>query len=196
MSNSGVHAVLPQAIVMVDKFHVRRMGNQAIDEFRRSFNRSRETGDVLRKKAAGAKKDAYLFRKRERDLTVQEHFFLDGWIKNIPELGEAWQPYILNYFGHRITNAFTESLNSVIRVMNRMGRSYSFEALRAKMLFSRGAHKTALRKPAFKRQNRFEDRFEAMVGYATMHRMAAEPETVNYGVDVGKLAALIESGGI
>ena len=88
MSNSGVHAVLPQAIAMVDKFHVRRMGNQAIDEFRRSFNR-RETGDVLRKKAAGAKKDAYLFRKRERDLTVQERFFLDGWIKNIPELGEA-----------------------------------------------------------------------------------------------------------
>ena len=231
-------AVLPQAIVVVDKFHVQRMGNQAIDEFRRSLNR-RETGDVLRKKAAGAKKDAYLFRKRERDLTVQERFFLEGWIKNIPELGEAWQlkeayyaiydaptreeaarryqswasevtpefqpafgdiltawrnwqPYILNYFDHRITNAFTESLNSLIRVMNRMGRGYSFEALRAKILFSRGAHKTALRKPAFKRQSRFE----AMVGYATMHRMAAEPETVNYGVDVGKLAALIESGGI
>ena len=37
-----------------------------------------------------------------------------------------WQPYILNYFDHPvnqpITNAYTESLNSLIRVMNRLGK--------------------------------------------------------------------------
>ena len=44
-------------------------------------------------------------------------------------------------FEHPVTNAYTESLNSLIRVMNRPGRGYSFEALRAKILFTEGAHK-------------------------------------------------------
>ena len=38
-----------------------------------------------------------------------------------------WQPYILAYFDHPVTNAYTESLNSLIRVMNRLGRGYSWE---------------------------------------------------------------------
>ncbi len=45
-------------------------------------------------------------------------------------------PEILNYFQHPVTNAYTESLNNLIRVMNRLGRGYSFEALRAKILFT------------------------------------------------------------
>ena len=51
-----------------------------------------------------------------------------------------WQPFILNYFEHPVTNAYTESLNSLTRVMNRLGRGYSFEALRAKILFTEGIH--------------------------------------------------------
>jgi hypothetical protein len=39
-----------------------------------------------------------------------------------------WQPFTLNYFEHPVTNAYTESLNSLIRVMNRLGHGYSFEA--------------------------------------------------------------------
>ncbi|MFX8262299.1 transposase, partial [Acinetobacter baumannii] len=63
-----------------------------------------------------------------------------------------WQPFILNYFEHPVTNAYTESLNSLIRVMNRLGRGYSFEALRAKILFTEGAHKKSLVKPKFERR--------------------------------------------
>jgi hypothetical protein len=48
---------------------------------------------------------------------------------------DNWRPEVFNYFEHRITNAFTESLNGLVRVANRMGRGYSFEAIRAKMLF-------------------------------------------------------------
>jgi len=36
-----------------------------------------------------------------------------------------------------VTNAFTESMNSVIRVADRRGRGYDFEVLRARVLFSR-----------------------------------------------------------
>jgi transposase len=61
-------------------------------------------------------------------------------------------PFILNYFEHPVTNAYTESLNSLIRVMNRLGRGYSFEALRAKILFTEGAHKHKLSRPKFERR--------------------------------------------
>ena len=51
-----------------------------------------------------------------------------------------------------MTNAYTESLNSLIRVMNRL-RGYSFEALRAKILFTEGAHKHKLSRPKFERRH-------------------------------------------
>jgi transposase len=51
---------------------------------------------------------------------------------------DNWRPEIMAYFDHPITNAYTESLNNLIRVMNRLGRGYSFEAVRAKILFAEG----------------------------------------------------------
>ncbi|WP_297463323.1 ORF6N domain-containing protein, partial [Ferrovum sp.] len=67
-------------------------------------------------------------------LTNDEHESLRSQFatSNAGRGGRRYSPY-----------AFTESLNSLIQVMNRMGRGYSFEALRAKILFSRGAHKSA-----------------------------------------------------
>ncbi|MDP3538819.1 MAG: transposase [Azonexus sp.] len=48
-----------------------------------------------------------------------------------------WKTYILNYFDdERITNAFTESFNAKIRRVYRDGRGYTFERLRAKVLFT------------------------------------------------------------
>ncbi|MBK5491897.1 transposase [Bacillus sp. TH13] len=62
-----------------------------------------------------------------------------------------WHEEIFNYFEHPITNAYTESLNSLIRVMNGMGRGYSFEALRARILFTEGVQKKA--KPLYQREH-------------------------------------------
>jgi transposase len=39
-------------------------------------------------------------------------------------------------FDHTITNAYTKSLNNLIRVMNRLGRGHNFEALWAKILLA------------------------------------------------------------
>ncbi len=61
-------------------------------------------------------------------------------------------PEILAYFDHPVTNAYTESLNSLIRVMNRLGRGYSFEALRAKLLFAEGALKPTNSHSKFERR--------------------------------------------
>ncbi len=61
-----------------------------MNELRRSLSRSKDA-DRLRRKAARVKKDAYLFRKREKGLDDSEHLILDGWLRSIPELGEAWR---------------------------------------------------------------------------------------------------------
>ncbi len=48
---------------------------------------------------------------------------------------ENWKPEIFNYFDFPVTNAYTEAVNGLTKVANRLGRGYSFEAIRAKMLF-------------------------------------------------------------
>jgi transposase len=233
----AVREMLPDASVVVDKFHVLRMANQSMDELRRSLSRS-GNADRLRQKAAGAKKDAYLFRKREKDLDDSERLILDGWLQNIPELAEAWrlkegfygiydaddkkgasqryrewaasvspecqsafqpiltawknwEPYILAYFDHQVTNAFTESLNSLIRVTNRMGRGYSFEVLRAKILFTRGTHKKTLQRPKFRREH---PAMEGFFRYAMMEPLEGSPSETNYGVDLRLLAEVLDTG--
>lgn len=62
-----------------------------------------------------------------------------------------WHDGIFNYFDHRITNAYTESLNNLVRVTNRLGRGYSFDALRAKILFTEGIKKDI--RPKYSKRN-------------------------------------------
>jgi transposase len=58
-----------------------------------------------------------------------------------------WEEEIFNYFIVPITNAYTVSLNRLIKTMNHVvGRGYSFEALRAKILFTQGYRKTKKKK--------------------------------------------------
>lgn len=112
------------------------------------------------------------------------------------DLVRAWDnsaPWILGYFDHPITNAYTESLNNLIRVMNRLGRGYSFEALRAKILFSEGAHKIVKPKPKFERRAPDNDRFLASYSLYTPSTQKEEPGK-NYGADISTLARMIEAG--
>lgn len=46
-----------------------------------------------------------------------------------------WRAEILAYFDHPITNAYTEAVNGVAKTINRAGRGYTFEVLRARLLF-------------------------------------------------------------
>lgn len=58
-----------------------------------------------------------------------------------------WKPEVLAYFEHRATNACTEALNGIAKNINRNGRGYSFEAIRAKLLYSKTLQKE--RRPAY-----------------------------------------------
>lgn len=60
-----------------------------------------------------------------------------------------WEKEIFNYFNSPFTNAYTESLNRLIKTTNNVGRGYSFEALKAKILFTQGYRKIK-RKKKFK----------------------------------------------
>lgn len=46
-----------------------------------------------------------------------------------------WTEDILSYWDFPVTNAYTEAVNGVAKVINRDGRGYSFEVLRARWLF-------------------------------------------------------------
>jgi transposase len=54
-----------------------------------------------------------------------------GAIRNL----KRWMPYILNWIGAPMTNGFTESMNEKIKLVEKVGRGYSFDTLRYKALF-------------------------------------------------------------
>jgi transposase len=49
---------------------------------------------------------------------------------------------IFNYFDCPITNGYTEAMNGVMKAANRLGRGYSYEVIRAKLLFSKIARQS------------------------------------------------------
>lgn len=93
-----------------------------------------------------------------------------------------WEPHILAYFDHRYTNAATEAINGIAKLINKMGRGYSFRAIRAKMLFTAGARKPRL--PIFSRTGWGDDR---------MGMVIAEPMP-DLGADISILSTLIREG--
>jgi transposase len=175
-----INMLLPQAEVVVDKFHVLKLASKCFDDFRRSRGKELEPDQAL-----GIKRDAWLLRTRFHRLTASQRILLDAWLKNVPLLEQAyllreafydiyeydkrdeaekqlalwkkkiegpmadiytplltavtnWKPEIFNYFEHKITNAYTEALNGLIDQVNHAGRGYSFEAIRAKMIYFHG----------------------------------------------------------
>lgn len=48
-----------------------------------------------------------------------------------------WRTEILAVFDYPISNAYTEALNGVAKTINRQGRGYTFEVLRARLLFGK-----------------------------------------------------------
>lgn len=232
-------ALLPQAKVIVDKFHVLRMANTAMEQIRKNLRAS-----LPMRQRHGLMHDRVILLKRGHELTTQERFLLDNWCSLHPALGEAyrlkeqffavydapnkieaarhyeewessipqpqlavfspiitawgnWHNEILRYFDHPITNAYAESLNNLIRVMNRIGRGYSFEALRAKILFTEGPQKHKAALPKFERVNRRKPfvATRAMSAFSYDAPVWDDDEPArNLGVDIDRLAAMIEKG--
>jgi transposase len=104
-----------------------------------------------------------------------------------------WEAETFAYFQHPVTNAYTEALNGVIRVVNRVGRGYSFEVLRAKMLFAHGRHAKRT-VPIIRERPEFGERVAGFLGTgAHPHYPSTRPSEVEeLGVPLSVLADLIE----
>lgn len=228
----AINTVLPQARIVIDKFHIVRMANQCLEAVRKDLR-----AQLTPRQRKGLMHDRFVLLKRREDISDEEYLKLSGWTVNYPVLGAAydakeafygiwdmdnrrdaegayeiwreglpaeieeafkpiltavgnWRAEIFNYFDHPITNAYTESLNNLIRVMNRLGRGYSFEALRAKFLFTEGVHAT--KKPKYpKRGPTMED---STFAYKAFSQNIDLDQETNFGARISTLTALIENG--
>jgi len=229
----AVYSALPQAFVVVDKFHVLKMANSALEVIRKGIR-----ADLTPKQARGLMHDRFILLKREDKLEPFQRLILETWTKNFPALGDAyrakeeffaiydamtipeakaaydrwraslspaiseafkplvtamsnWETEIMNYFEHPVTNAYTECLNGLIRVIECSGRGYSFDALRSKILYTAGAHKKVV--PPFQRKRpTSSNMFEMFTGFSAS--TSDRPREKNFGTDISTLLQLIQTG--
>jgi transposase len=186
----AVKICFPQAVVVVDKFHVVSRVGHAAEEIRKAVRAALEK--PARQQLRG---DVHLMRTRRHRLRPEQRLIVEAWYNGFPQLGKAydlkesfyeiydaadrpeaeerfeawknsipedlwvvfgpvakmvdnWYEYIFAYWDHRITNAYTEAVNRTLKELNRRGRGYSFEVLRARVLY-RGAY--VAKKPKFGR---------------------------------------------
>lgn len=223
----AVRQILPQAQIIVDKFHVVRMANDALETVRKEIR-----SQLSAKERRILMHNRFILLKRKHDLDEREQLILDTWVNNFEALGKAyhakesffeiwdnpshkvspftrykawesklpveihyafnsllkavqnWRNEIFAYFDHPITNAYTESINSLIRVMNRLGRGYSFEALRAKILFTEGLHKT--KTPIYRKSDIYNHPFRDILP-DILHMTSINQKILNFGIDIEML---------
>ncbi|HCM5330975.1 TPA: transposase [Klebsiella pneumoniae] len=177
---------LPNAKLVIDKFHVVKMASEALEEERKNYQAQLSKEDRIYVK----KSIRWLTLKRPGNLTPAEQKALEVVKQAIPELAvaydfkeaffciydepdkqsaqnafEAWEnslpPYgmepfkklvktVHNHYDDifaywdapfSITNGYTEGLNGLIKMSNRLGRGYSYDIIRAKTLYSKEARK-------------------------------------------------------
>ena len=73
-----------------------------------------------------AAEDKYTAWRNDLPLEVADHF------EPIVTAMTNWYDPIFAYFDTGLTNAYTEALNGLVKVIDRTGRGYSFDAIRAK----------------------------------------------------------------
>lgn len=229
----AVNLIIPHADIVVDKFHVVKMANEALDRVRKDLRSS-----LTPKERRSLKNDRFILLKRHSKLDIHDDLILQAWTGQYKQLGQAywlkerffdlwdtdnkelalqrykewkkdipcelvyafepltkamsnWEREIFSYFDHNVTNAYTESINNLIRVMNRLGRGYSFEALRAKILYSEGVHKVI--KSKFHRNNFVTEKRVLYDNSFESNLMNIEPNK-NFGTDIATLTQKIDNG--
>lgn len=176
--------LLPQAKVIIDKWHVLKYVDQGLENVRKSLR-----AGLPAKRRRMLVHDRFLLLRRAKLLKPAQQLILDTWLNQFPVLAQAykakeafheiysirdkaeaietfrmwkemlppalngpfkellsamknWHEPIFNYFdGNRITNAYTEAVNGLIKIDNRAGRGYTFEVLRARVMLARHAYR-------------------------------------------------------
>lgn len=227
----AAHEVIPNADVVVDKFHVIKMLNDALEKIRKRL-RSGQTPESRR----GLRRSRYLMLSNSEELdescqqqlyaifeaypVFQKPHMLKEEFREIYLLSENqceaeqrysewclhaagypefetvrntvdnWHKEIFAYFEHHYTNAVTESLNRLINEISDRGRGYSFDVLRAKVLYG-----TKATKPA-----KYRFTYSSPVNNPLMMQFAASyantPQCIyGDGVDIDELISIIQQEG-
>lgn len=171
----------PQAKLVIDRFHVQRMGSNGLEAFRKHYRKS-----LSKRERISLKNDRFLLLLHAVKLNEKQHDRLQEMMNEHQLIGWAWalkelfhdiwkatdrddadkridqwlecvieelEPFfeepvsvfttrreeILNFFDSGVTNGYTESMNGIVKTANRLGRGYSFEAIRARMLYNQRA---------------------------------------------------------
>ena len=221
-------AYLPNAKLIIDKFHVVKMASEALEEERKTYQ-----VQLTKEERVQVKKSVrWLLVKRPANLSplelkalevvrevmpglalaydFKEMFFriyddpvkesamraFEAWENSLPDkelplfhsLARTVHNHYEDIFAYwdspkRITNAYTECLNGLMKMSNRMGRGYSYEIIRAKTMYSKHARKVGS-------GVRFAE--------AGVNRVSTKGvlETVEYGPHIPTLVELAESGGL
>lgn len=106
---------------------------------------------------------------------------------------DNWHHEIFNYWDYKFTNAFTEALNNGIRSVYASGNSYSYEVLRAKLLYTKDTRKLYEKKARYDR-NAFDN--ISTWSYERAAYRPEKPDVINSGVDISTLLDLIKNGRI
>ena len=104
--------------------------------------------------------------------------------KDVTTAMSNWSDEVFAYFDHRYTNAYTEAFNGIIKKANSTGRGYSFDVIRAKMLYVNAVHKIPVKPVNIPRE---KETFE-MVKFEDIH----EP-VVSIGADLINAMAAFEA---
>jgi len=220
----AVCEVLPHARIVVDKFHVARMANEALERIRKEHRVSLPIrgrlqlkddrwmmltnpdkldasrmllleamlGQFPLLKAAYEAKEKFRAVWRAENMPAAQEAY-DKWESDLPQdvrpafndLTTAmrnWRTEIFTYFDTRVTNAYTESFNSLAKMVNRLGRGYSFEVLRAKLLLTRSCHKSV--RTAYERPSS-----GLSMGRMTSFMVQEDPPSRFLGLNISTLAA-------
>jgi len=217
---------LPNARLVIDKFHVIKMASEALDIERKIYQE-----DLSRNERIHIKKSLrWITLKRPEKLTSAEKSAMEVIREKYPQLAEAydikeefyriydspdkesaikafkaWKDSLpskgLNGFHklvktvenhsedifaywdspNQITNAYTECLNGLMKVANRMGRGYSYEIIRAKTLYEKHARKVG---------SGVRSKSESQVPDSTIDAT----KCVEYGPHIPTLVNLVETG--
>lgn len=98
---------------------------------------------------------------------------------------DRWHEEIFNYFDHTYTNAFTESCNNLIKCIEKAGRGYSFDVLRAKVLYGTSATK----RPQYQSPRHDNTYFDMPFPFGQFQQMYL---LTGFGVSIPQLQAILE----
>jgi transposase len=110
----------------------------------------------------------------------------------------GWNKEIFNYYECKVTNAYTESANRLINDIERAGRGYDFEVIRAKLLYNEKSRRNT--QQSIRRKVRQEISTHSLIGSFTkpqkMYETVFIEQAVEFGPHIPTLIELIDDGQI